>query len=506
MAIGAAASLGATSAKADWLRAESPRFVVYSDGDEASLRQQVEQLEILDTLLRVRNGLEPFGTPEQKFSLYLVRDTPAMARAIPGVSELVRGMYLRCTDDVFAVAIRSRDDDSTTKHEYVHHFMLANFAFPYPSWLIEGVAEYFSTTRANNRHVDTGFPDQNRVNELAYVNWVPMADVLTKRPFQFRTGSEASVFYAQSWILTHYMVNDPQRNLKLRRYMELLSQGKDSLTAWTEATGLTPEATERELRTYLRRNAVYQRMNRADFGQQPVTVTRLPASYDRLMLESRRLACVDRGEEAPGLLDTVRREAAAFSGDRFADLTLASAELKLGDRAAGRAILERRLAADPNDVDVLVMSAFDKIESAFDEGTDVRAAMADARRVLARAYQRDEANWRILYGLALTRQGAPNYPNENDIDTLAQALALAPNAYEIRWLSSRALAELNRYDQAIAVLGPIAADPHGGGASEQARLRIESLRDQKRRYDERRAAQGTAPATATPTPPAPTRR
>lgn len=188
VAIGVATSLGATSARADWLRAESPRFVVYSDGDEATLRQQVEQLEILDTLLRVRNGLEPFGVPEQKFALYLVRDHDALQRVSPGIGEIVRGFYRRCPDEVFAVAIRSRDDDSTTKHEYVHHFMLANFAFPYPSWLIEGVAEYFSTTRANGRHVDTGFPDQGRVNELAYVNWGRWEAVcrLQRRHYRYR--------------------------------------------------------------------------------------------------------------------------------------------------------------------------------------------------------------------------------------------------------------------------------------------------------------------------------
>ena len=44
-------------AEARWLRAESAHFVIYSDGDEAGLREYVRRLEIYDAVLRSRTGV-----------------------------------------------------------------------------------------------------------------------------------------------------------------------------------------------------------------------------------------------------------------------------------------------------------------------------------------------------------------------------------------------------------------------------------------------------------------
>ena len=43
-------------ARADWLRAESERFIVYSDGGERALRDYVQKLEIFDRVMQVRHG------------------------------------------------------------------------------------------------------------------------------------------------------------------------------------------------------------------------------------------------------------------------------------------------------------------------------------------------------------------------------------------------------------------------------------------------------------------
>ena len=50
------ACVAATSAQARWLKAESPLFVIYSEGGEKELRNYTQRLEEYDGLLRTMTG------------------------------------------------------------------------------------------------------------------------------------------------------------------------------------------------------------------------------------------------------------------------------------------------------------------------------------------------------------------------------------------------------------------------------------------------------------------
>jgi hypothetical protein len=49
-------AVASAPAEAAWLRAESPHFVVYGEGDEAALRARTATLEDFDALLRLLTG------------------------------------------------------------------------------------------------------------------------------------------------------------------------------------------------------------------------------------------------------------------------------------------------------------------------------------------------------------------------------------------------------------------------------------------------------------------
>ena len=66
-----AVALDATPAAAEWKRAESARFIVYSEGNDAALRRYVQKLELFDYIVRLRMGL-PTEAPARKFPIYLV--------------------------------------------------------------------------------------------------------------------------------------------------------------------------------------------------------------------------------------------------------------------------------------------------------------------------------------------------------------------------------------------------------------------------------------------------
>src|SRR5690554_1466596 len=125
------------AARAEWLRAESERFIVYSDGSERDLRNYVQDLETFDRVLRFRTGLPMDGVPPRKLPIYLVRNRAALLEVNPYLGEHIAGFYVATGEDIFAVAIRSGSRDWVMLHEYAHHFMHQNFATAYPGWYVE---------------------------------------------------------------------------------------------------------------------------------------------------------------------------------------------------------------------------------------------------------------------------------------------------------------------------------------------------------------------------------
>jgi len=146
------------STLAEWRRAESPNFIVYSDGSERSLREYTAKLERFDALLSARFG----GTPPdaRRLPVYLVSDARALRVAVPGLPAGIAGYYSTSENDIFAVLVRGESDDLLL-HEYSHHIMSRSGDARYPGWLSEGFAEYFATaTITEGGQVSLGLPNR----------------------------------------------------------------------------------------------------------------------------------------------------------------------------------------------------------------------------------------------------------------------------------------------------------------------------------------------------------
>lgn len=71
----------ANPAQAGWLKAESERFIVYSDGNANQLRRFTQELESFDRLLRVRMGLNLEEATYRKLPIYLVGSSSGINKA-----------------------------------------------------------------------------------------------------------------------------------------------------------------------------------------------------------------------------------------------------------------------------------------------------------------------------------------------------------------------------------------------------------------------------------------
>jgi hypothetical protein len=469
--IGAALLLSglAAPAHAEWRRAETPNFIVYSQGNEQALRRYVRNLEIYDYVLRIRMGLPLDRAATRKLPIYLVGGRPGLMQIHPETGQNVAGTYFPTGEDIFAAAIQDSDQDYLL-HEYFHHFSFQlGSTSSLPGWLTEGLAEYFMTAEIKPDSVAVGGYNEMRVHSLFNAAWLPLEELLTKRPGELSRSGHRATYYPVAWLMTHWFMSDDDRRQQLLTYVADVQQGSEPLAAMERATGLTIDELRRELRLYRRLNITTYR---GDFPDPEITLTTLPRSADDLLLVGQRLkvgVAADKREETAAL---VRRLAARHPDDPFAMLQLGHAELHFGDPVAGEAVLARLLEIEPDNIEALQLLAARQIVLAGEKPEDAAAHLRRARGYLARAYRLDEGQYSTLHLLARSREGAADYPTENDLVVWDRAFRLAPQLNAIRLGFARALMEAQKFDEAVVVLRPLANASHGGSASDAAALML----------------------------------
>lgn len=460
------AGLAPSVALAEWRRAESAHFIVYSDGTERNLRDYTTRLERFHSLLTVRYG---GGTSDEirKLPVYLVGNDRDLRVAQPRLPDGIAGYYTASENDVFAILIRGRDDDLLL-HEYSHHFMAQAQGGQgrYPGWLNEGFAEYYATATVSERGKATfGMPGAWRMQNLQQNRWLPMDQVLrAKGSFDIQERNARNMYYAQSWALTHWLLADQNRARALGAYLNAVAHGGEPVEAWQATFGMTPEVLTEQLRAYVRGRLFFSELDIPAISPE-MTVTRLPASWDAVILPLINARSRNPDEiDGPALLQTARTNAARFPDDALALTALGRAEFAWGDKGAARTALSRAVEQDPAQVEALLLLAEalkDQSEESSDEaeGNQLRR---QAQTHLARALDADPSDYRVYAALAELRRGEESYPTDNDLMTWAMAVRYAPQVMAHRGNGAIAMMEGGRYDEAATMLIPIINDPHGG--------------------------------------------
>ena len=464
----------AAPARAEWRRAESPNFVLYGDLSERLLRERVLLLEDFDRLMRsLTAGEEPPAAV--KLHVYILPG-PAELRQVRDVPPGIAGFYSG-SDYGVAVYIDGREavrGQNILFHEYAHHFMRQNTVNAYPAWYVEGFAEYFATVRFTERRIDIGNFDPGRARVLLEGRWLPMERMLAGG-IEGLDREAIGAFYAQCWLLVHYFYSSPERQAVLARLLPALRRAAPA-EALQAAAGLTPQGLTDELRRYIRGGTLqYRQMQRASADAPPaVAVTVLPASAADMMLFAARLRVGIRDEDRAAFLTQLRAAAARHADDPFATRVLAEAEALYGDGAAADRLLDRLLAASPNDVELLYFKGMRYRAVIYGDNPpdDTEAVDAAARLWFGRARAANPNHFQTLLRLAEARRGTEEYRSQDTVDMLLRAHVLAPQVLSITMNAASLLMTRRRYEEAIALLAPVALNPHEGGAARAAREMI----------------------------------
>ncbi len=471
--------IAAVPARAEWLRAESPNFIVYGEVPRERISERIALLEEFDSFLRLVTGTTAPPSPI-KLRVYLVSDSDELNDVWP-IGRGVGGFYRASPDGMFAVAIensyRYSIENDTLFHEYAHHFMMHYHPAPYPPWYVEGFADFVMTATIRPEWVEFGTPNPIRGSWLTGMSdWVPYEDILFGDLRRMPPGP----FYAQSWLLVHHIMADEGRRTALRRYVEALGRGEVPRTAFTAAFGMDAAALDRTMRQYVRRIPVH-RLTRARQAPPPITIERLEAAgLNPPLIEAALMLDLPR---AHGRRVLGRARRAGDGDDLFGERLQARAEIVLGDPAVGDRLLEPLLAAAPSDPELLYLKGLRHLVAGRGDASARAAQYRQAQRYFARAFRADPNHYPSLFRYAEAMSLDEQFLSENTQNVLLLATSLAPQVAEIRLATAHLLLLRGQFEQAEALLLPLSATVHQPEAGERAAEFLRLARARERPSD-----------------------
>jgi tetratricopeptide (TPR) repeat protein len=162
-------------------------------------------------------------------------------------------------ENLIALCLSGQGGGSLTSvfHEYTHLLLRHNDLF-WPLWLTEGMADVYSTFETAGGHsVRIGQPLEHYVSLLGKQPLMPLHDLfaVSHSSPEYNERDRQGIFYAESWLLTHYLMLGDNAVLKPRfgQLTVLLRQGQLPEQAFTNAFRITLPGMENLLRRYLER-------------------------------------------------------------------------------------------------------------------------------------------------------------------------------------------------------------------------------------------------------------
>jgi hypothetical protein len=216
-----------------WLEIHSAHFTVITDagdkrGREVALR--FEQMRAVFATLLMKDRLnEPL--PLTILAFKNDKNYYQTAPLHQGQPIEVPGFFLPGEDRNFIVLNLFEEEPwRAVAHNFAH--LLLNYNYPpVPGWFDEGLAEYFSSIRVDNKQVDIGSdpelqssftedllqnqrevrnPPKSLTELLGGQVWLALPDLLTMKhdTSTYTEGTHHTLFYAQSWMTVHYLLHE----------------------------------------------------------------------------------------------------------------------------------------------------------------------------------------------------------------------------------------------------------------------------------------------------------
>ena len=238
---------GAGDPNLGWVEVRSPHFVVSSNAGEKEARRIADQFEQIRALFHAEFANLRVD-PAQPVLILAAKNENTMKMLLPEDWEVkghVRpaGLYQQGEDKHYVILRLDSAGDNpyhALYHEYAHALLHLNFS-GLPLWLDEGLAEFYGNSRLGEKESRVGTIDESHLYILSQNKLLPIETLLNVEqgsPY-YNEANQASVFYAESWALVHYMLLDPEARQQqlLQKFVAAWSKGGTQIEAAQQAFG-----------------------------------------------------------------------------------------------------------------------------------------------------------------------------------------------------------------------------------------------------------------------------
>jgi len=474
----------ARAADAHWQRVSSDHFIVITDANEQAGHEvavRFEQMRAIFGQLLMR-GKARMAEPIEIIALASDTEFAQVAPPPYGGPATRSGLWHAGDDRIFIVLNLSQPDSwESIEHPFAHYLLNYNYP-PTPAWFDEGFAEYFASLHLTARNAELGadpertsrsLPAQPAAQDLksfaeilrspVWLNW---PDLLTRKTQSAPgEGARHTLFYAQSWILVHYLLNKDKMS-DLGKYFSLVEiQKVPTEEAVREAFGMSLAEFDQQVKDYFRALAPKLAASggtRADdtTAAPPVDPLALPFSLGDIGTSAKQVPPA----EAEALMDEMELRLPAGRDHAFADLQKLIADPKTETVVAHRALAWAYVERGETD------HAFDELSQAVrinardpwtrlglalasyrsgQQGAKVQglANMMESLHVVIDEYP-DFAEAYNMLGWARLAGGGPNAA----IDSMKMAVELNPRNEPYRLRLAQAYLEAKKFNQAAPIL------------------------------------------------------
>ena len=256
-------------ARERWIHLDSPNFETVSSASEKKSRRLIRELEqfrhVFSELFNLTNDRVPV-------TVFIFRNDKSFTPFKPvyeGKPTSVAGFFQGGRDrNVIALNATANENPlHVIFHEYVH-LLTSDTPYPWPVWVKEGLAEFYSTFRVKGRELNLGAPIPRHAETLRQARMYSVENLFLvghDSPEYNETGKRG-VFYAQSWALVHYLMLHEKAKLRPQfvRFIQLLWRGVEPMEAFAQAIEIPFKALEGELQKYVRRHSLFAQVFRLD--------------------------------------------------------------------------------------------------------------------------------------------------------------------------------------------------------------------------------------------------
>ena len=271
-----------------WILVQTENFTIYSSASEQVAKNLGIKLERLKKTLTLLTSVKNVNSPVPTW-IYIFKDNKSFTPYIfdvYGKTPELEGYFITHDEGNYIAISAKNQGMRTILHEYIHFFINNNMP-EVPLWFNEGFAEYYSTFQSDGNFAQIGLPIRGHVEYLQSSSLMSLNELFSigQGSIFYSEETTQNIFYAQSWLLVHYLLRGKNGTLKpqLNQFLTRLKRGQSSDDAFQESFKTDYGSLLKDLKFYLRKGAFkYIRVSSTEISISPNVQIR-PLAYEEVL-------------------------------------------------------------------------------------------------------------------------------------------------------------------------------------------------------------------------------